>query len=208
VITSLAGTVAALGPDVAVLEVGGVGLAVQCTPATLAGLRPGQPARLATSLVVREDSLTLYGFADDDERRLFELLQSAGGVGPRLAQAVLAAFSPAAVVAAVTSEDVTALTRIPGIGRKGAQRIVLDLKDKIAGMPVAGTGSVGAPPPAREPVWREQLRSALHGLGWTGREIDDGLAAAGPQAEAAAALGEEPDIADLLRSALRSMSRV
>ena len=88
-IASVRGLVAALAPEGAVVEVGGVGLSVQCTPGTLAGLRIGAEARLATSLVVREDSLTLYGFADDDEKHLFELLQTASGVGPRLAQAVL-----------------------------------------------------------------------------------------------------------------------
>src|SRR5438477_11161568 len=93
-IASVRGRVASVAPDSAVVEVGGVGLAVQCTPGTLAGLRIGAEARLATSLVVREDSLTLYGFADDDEKHLFELLQTASGVGPRLAHAVLAVLSP------------------------------------------------------------------------------------------------------------------
>ncbi|MFF1797551.1 Holliday junction branch migration protein RuvA, partial [Kitasatospora sp. NPDC058263] len=83
------GPVAAVSGGTVVVEVGGVGMAVQCTPATAAGLRLGEPARLATSLVVREDSLTLYGFADDDERAVFEILQAAPGVGPRLAQAML-----------------------------------------------------------------------------------------------------------------------
>ena len=121
-IASLHGRVAALGPDGVVVEVGGVGLAVSCTPGTLAGLRPGQSARLATSLVVREDSLTLYGFADDDERSLFELLQTASGVGPRLAQAVLAVHPPEEVRRAVATADIPALTRVPGIGRKGGRR--------------------------------------------------------------------------------------
>ena len=93
-IASVRGQVIALGPDGAVVEVGGVGLTVHCTPGTLARLRVGEPARLATSLVVREDSLTLYGFADDDERALFELLQTANGVGPKLAQTILAVHPP------------------------------------------------------------------------------------------------------------------
>ena len=104
---------------------------MQCSPGTLAGLRPGERARLATSLVVREDALTLYGFATDDERNTFELLQAASGVGPRLALAMLAVLSPDGLRRAVAAEDLTALTRVPGIGRKGAQRIVLELAGRL-----------------------------------------------------------------------------
>ena len=131
VIASVSGRVAAVSPDGAVVEVGGVGLSVQCTPGTIARLQVGEPARLATSLVVREDSLTLYGFADDDERQLFELLQTANGVGPRLAQAVLAIHPPREVRRAVSMGDLTALMQVPGIGRKGAERLVLELRDRI-----------------------------------------------------------------------------
>ena len=116
-IASVSGRVAALAPDGAVVEVGGVGLSVQCSPATIAGLRIGEQARLATSLIVREDSLTLYGFASEDERSLFELLQTASGVGPRLAQAVLAVHQPNVVRRAVAAGDVATLTRVPGIGQ-------------------------------------------------------------------------------------------
>ena len=110
-IASVRGTVAALGPDGAVVEVGGVGLAVSCSPGTLARLRVGEPARLATSLVVREDSLTLYGFADDDERAMFELLQTANGVGPKLAQTMLAVHPPRELRRAIATSDLAALTR-------------------------------------------------------------------------------------------------
>ena len=131
VIAFVSGRVAALAPDGAVVEVGGVGLAVQCTPGTLAALRLGEQAHLPTSLVVREDSLTLYGFADEDERVVFELLQTASGVGPRLAQAMLAVHDPDTLRRAVATEDLAALMQVPGIGRKGAQRIVLELKDRL-----------------------------------------------------------------------------
>ncbi len=130
-IAFVAGRVAALAPDGAVVEVGGVGLSVQCTPGTLARLRVGEAAQLPTSLVVREESLTLYGFADDDERTVFELLQTASGVGPRLAQAMLAVHPPDALRRAVATEDLGALMLVPGIGKKGAQRIVLELKDRL-----------------------------------------------------------------------------
>ncbi len=130
-IAHLTGSVAAVAPDGAVIDVGGVGLLVQCTPGTLAGLRAGERATVATSLVVREDSLTLYGFASEDERNTFELLQTASGVGPRLAQAMLAVLTPDALRRAVAAEDLATLTSVPGIGRKGAQRIVLELAGRL-----------------------------------------------------------------------------
>lgn len=202
-IASVTGPVVALAGDTAVVELGGVGLAVHCTPATLAALRVGEPTRLATSLVVREDSLTLYGFATDDERAVFETLQTASGVGPRLAQAVLAVHRPDALRRAVATEDLLALTAVPGIGRKGAQRLVLELKDRLG----AGSGGVvdlGTPAPAPAAVWRRQLTDALTGLGWSAREADEAVARVAPEAEATA--GGEPDVATLLRTVLRSMS--
>lgn len=215
------GAVAALGPDGAVVEIGGVGLEVQCTPATLAALRVGESARLATSLVVREDSLTLYGFADDDERAVFELLQTASGVGPRLAQAMLAVHSPNALRRAVATEDLGALCLVPGIGKKGAQRIVLELKDRLGvpeprhaldGVEPAGTADQRGGPDAflslpLQRGWREQIHGALVGLGWTAREADEALVAVAPEVDAAAERGETPDIAVLLRSALRALGR-
>lgn len=197
-ITSVRGRVAAVHPDGAEVEVGGVGLFVSCAPGTLARLRVGEPGQLATSLVVREDSLTLYGFGSADERSIFELLQTASGVGPRLAQAVLAVHSPAAVRRAVATEDLAALTLVPGVGRKGAQRMVLELKDRLTGEPLADPARDGAAAP-----WREQLRGALVGLGWSTREAEEALAAVAPEAEGASS----PDVAALLRSALRLLSR-
>ena len=141
-ISHLDGLVCAVAPEGAVIEVGGVGLLVQATPGTLAALRTGERARVATSLVVREDALTLYGFASDDERDVFELVQTASGVGPRLALAMLASFSPDGLRQAIAAEDLAALTRVPGIGRKGAQRIVLELAAAgIARRPGRGHGA-------------------------------------------------------------------
>ncbi|NLU73725.1 Holliday junction branch migration protein RuvA [Streptomyces sp. HNM0575] len=208
-IAFVSGTVAALAPDAAVVEVGGVGVAVQCTPGTLAQLRVGRHAKLATSLVVREDSLTLYGFEDEDARQTFELLQTASGVGPRLAQSMLAVHSPDALRAAVAGGDEKALTAVPGIGKKGAQKLLLELKDRLgepasavaAGLPgqAAGAGQSGG--------WRGQLHSALVGLGYATREADEAVAAVAPQAEAAAADGAEPPVPQLLRSALQTLNR-
>jgi Holliday junction DNA helicase RuvA len=131
VIASVSGKVTAIALDGAVIEVGGVGILTHCTPGTLATLRMGEDARLSTSLVVREESLTLYGFATDDERAVFELLQTASGVGPKLALAMLAVHTPNALRVAVAGADLKALTQVPGIGQKGAQRIVLELKDRL-----------------------------------------------------------------------------
>jgi holliday junction DNA helicase RuvA len=196
VIASVSGTVAALHPTGVVVRVGGVGLAVQTTPGTKARLRVGDEALLATTLVVREDSLTLYGFADDDERELFELLQTASGVGPRLAQAVLTVHTPDAVRRALLTEDLTALTLVPGIGRKGAQRMVLELKDKVVG------GSA-TPATAAQAGWRETLSEALVGLGFGAGDADATvvrLAEAHPDAG-------DADVPDLLREALALLGR-
>ncbi|GHC42557.1 Holliday junction branch migration protein RuvA [Streptomyces cinnamoneus] len=202
-IAFVSGPVAALAPDTAVVEVGGIGMAVQCTPNTLSGLRVGQQARLATSLVVREDSLTLYGFADDDERQTFELLQTASGVGPRLAQAMLAVHTPDALRRAFASGDEKALTAVPGIGKKGAQKLLLELKDRL-GEPVgSSTAAVSAPAAG----WRDQLHAALVGLGYAAREADEAVTAVAPQAEAVAAEGGTPQVGQLLRAALQTLNR-
>jgi len=198
-IASLSGRVATLAPDGAVIEVGGVGITVQCSPGTLARLRSGEATRLATSLVVREDSLTLYGFSDDDERLLFELLQTASGVGPRLAQAILAVLSPAEVRRAVATEDLSTLIRVPGIGKKGAERLVLELRDRI-GTTETG-GSIRATGPAGLPTWRDQVRHALVGLGWSVREAEEGVVAVAAEAEGGA------DVAALLKTAIRTLGR-
>jgi holliday junction DNA helicase RuvA len=201
------GRVAAVQVDAAIVDVGGVGLKIACTPGTLAGLRVGDESTLATAMVVREDSLTLFGFADDDERSLFELLQTASGVGPKLAQAMLAVHGPDELRRAVVGEDLTALCQVPGIGRKGAQRIVLELKDRI-GVPTGGT--LAATPgraAAVEPDWQPAVRGALLGLGWSTREADVALESVAPIAAEQAASGQLPSTADLLRAALRSLSR-
>ncbi|MFE7647803.1 Holliday junction branch migration protein RuvA [Streptomyces phaeoluteigriseus] len=198
-IAFVSGPVAALAPDSAVVEVGGIGIAVQCTPNTLSGLRMGRPAKLATSLVVREDSLTLYGFADDDERQVFELLQTASGVGPRLAQAMLAVHSPDTLRRAVATGDEKALVAVPGIGKKGAQKLLLELKDRL-GAPV-GAPAVGTPVTQG---WRDQLHAALIGLGYATREAEEAVAAVAPQAEAT---GGTPQVGQLLKAALQTLNR-
>lgn len=197
-IASVHGTVLAVRLDSAVLEVGGVGLLVQATPATLAGLRVGQQARVFTALVVREDSLTLFGFADDDEREVFETVQTVSGVGPRLALAMLAVHTPDGLRRAVADEDLAALVRVPGIGRKGAQRIVLELGERL-GVPAAGAG---APAAALSADHREQVVDALVGLGWPQRAAQDAVAAVLDGSSGPVGADEVPGV---LRAALRSL---
>ncbi|MDQ1494490.1 MAG: holliday junction helicase RuvA, partial [Actinomycetota bacterium] len=166
-------------------------------------VRVGEPARLATSLVVREDALTLYGFSDDDERMVFELLQTATGVGPRLAQAMLGVHPPAALRRAVATDDFVALSLVPGIGRKTAQRIVLELKDKLAGANLSD--DVVVLPSGTSATWRESVRGALLGLGYSTREADDAVLAVANDADAMTIDGDRPDVGVLLRTALRAL---
>jgi len=209
VIASVSGRVAAVSPDGAVVEVGGIGLAVQCTPGTIARLQLGENARLSTSLVVREDSLTLYGFADDDERQLFELLQTANGVGPRLAQAVLAIHPPREVRRAVSMADVKALMQVPGIGKKGAERLILELRDRL-GSTTSDT-SLDAPLglPSVTPVapWRDQLTAALMSLGWSIKEAESAVLQLAPVADEQIVANGAVEIAVLLRQALQLLGR-
>jgi len=206
-IAHLNGTVAGVGLDGAVIDIGGVGLRVQCTPDTLATLKPGEPARVATSLVVREDSLTLFGFGTDDERNVFELLQTASGIGPRLALAMLAVHSPEALRRAVAAEDVKALTMVPGIGTKGAQRIILELKDRLGGPSDPAAGHGFAPARRAAPSWREQVTTGLVNLGWSAREAEAAVAAVEADAADAGADAPQPDVATALRAALRKLSK-
>lgn len=210
-IARVEGTVAALRLDAAVVAVGGVGLLVHATPDTLATLRPGGPARLATSLVVREDALTLYGFVDDDARDTFELLQTVSGVGPRLALAVLAVHAPGSLRQAVAAADVDALVRVPGIGRKGAQRILLELADRLVLPPagrsapaaVDGNGAVATPGSVRG-----QVVTALTGLGWTAKQAEEAVAAVTPDGGAGDGQGDSAgDASEVLRAALRRLGR-
>jgi Holliday junction DNA helicase RuvA len=200
-IAQVTGNVAAVGPTSAVVETGGVGLLALCSPGTLAALRVGQRTTLFTSLVVREDALTLFGFATSDEREFFELLITATGVGPKLAQAALAVLSPDELRHAIATENLVVLCKVPGIGRKGAQRIVLELKDKINAVGlVSGLGTPALPGQA---VWRGQVTQGLVGLGWALRDAEAACDEVEPL------LVEQPDLGvpALMRAALLSLAR-
>jgi holliday junction DNA helicase RuvA len=199
-IAQLTGSVAQVGPTSAVLEVGGIGISAVCSPNTVAGLKVGQRATLATSLVVREDSLTLYGFASTDEREFFELLLTATGVGPKLAQAALAVLTPDELRSAIATENLVQLCKVPGIGRKGAQRVVIELKDKINAV-----GHTEVPVQAAQPsaAWRAQVTQGLQGLGWSARDAESACE------EVAHLASEDPhvNVAVLMRAALQSLAR-
>lgn len=193
-INSVRGEVLEIGLDHVVVDVNGLGYAVQATPATLATLRRGEPARLATTLVVREDSLTLFGFTDADERELFLLLQTVSGIGPRIALATIAVLDPEALRRALVDGDLAMLTRVPGIGRKGAERLVLELRDKVD-RPAAAPALTAAPGGCAD-----EVVEALVGLGFTAKPAEQAVAAA---------LADEPgaDAGTVLRAALARLGR-
>ncbi|MDQ4103675.1 MAG: Holliday junction branch migration protein RuvA [Actinomycetota bacterium] len=197
-IASVRGEVLSVDLDHAVVEVGGVGLAVHAVPATLASLRRGEQARLATWLVVREDSLTLYGFADVAARELFVLLQTVSGVGPRLALAMLAVLDPDTLRTALAEGDLTALTRVPGIGRKGAERMVVELRDKVGGLVPTASGSATRGGGAV----RTQVTEALVGLGFAVRQAEQTVDAVLADADPG-----PTDTSDVLRRALTRLGR-
>lgn len=200
-ISSVRGPVLAIGLDHAVVEVGGVGLAVHATPATLATLRRGEQAQLATALIVREDSLTLYGFADTETSDLFGLLQTVTGVGPRLALATLAVLEPDALRQALADGDLKALTRVPGIGRKGAERLVVELRDKVTAAPVAAHQTNGAPTSARV-SGRDHVVEALVGLGFAAKQAEQTVDAVFAESN-----GNGVDTSAALRAALNRLGK-
>lgn len=198
-IASLRGVITHVGLDQVVVEVGGVGMIVHTTPATAAQSRVGAETSLSTTLIVREDSLTIYGFAEAAERALFEQVQKVSGVGPRLALALLAVHSPDEARRAIAESDVKALTKVPGVGKKSAERLVLELQDKVE----APAGSSLPTTAAAQPLSQadEQLTEALTGLGWSQKQAEDAVATV---------RGQQPEgmaVADLLRLALRELGR-
>jgi len=197
VISSVRGEVLSIGLDHVVVEVGGVGLAVHATPATLATLRRGDQGRLATALVVREDSLTLFGFATDEQRELFHLLLTVAGIGPRMALATLAVLDPDALRRALVEREIKTLTRVPGIGPKLAERMALELRDKVDApgpMPVAAVGAATGGPR------RAQVVEALIGLGFPVKPAEQAV-------DSALAAQADADASTLLRTALGGLGR-
>ncbi|PFG16744.1 Holliday junction DNA helicase subunit RuvA [Propionicimonas paludicola] len=199
-IAQLSGRVVAVGGTWVVVELSGLGLKVLCTPATAAGARPGESIRLHTSLVVREDSLTLYGFAEAEERDCFELVQTASGIGPRIALAVVSVFTPSDFARAVNAGNTAAITKVPGIGAKGAAKLVLELKDKVTGLLGAGPTRGLSELPGD---WRDQVCGALEGLGYSTRDAE----AACDQVSGLVEADPDTPVSVLLRAALRTLAK-
>jgi Holliday junction DNA helicase RuvA len=185
-IASVRGEVLDIALDHAVIEAAGVGYRLNATPSTLATLRRGSEARLHTAMIVREDSMTLYAFHDSESRELFGLLQTVSGVGPRLAMAILAVLEPDALCTALVEGNTTTLMRVPGIGKRGAERLIVELKDKVVAPSKDDrpTMVVGGP-------IREHVIDALIGLGFAQKQAEsaaDSVFAADPDVNASTAL--------------------
>jgi Holliday junction DNA helicase RuvA len=185
-IASIRGEVLDIALDHVVIEAAGVGYKLMATPSTLATLRRGSEARLITAMIVREDSQTLYGFPDADARDLFLTLLGVSGVGPKIALATLAVYDAPTLRQALADGDVTALTRVPGIGKRGAERLVLELRDKIGAV---GTGAVATS--VNGHAVRGPVVEALVGLGFAAKQAEeaiDKVMANEPEASTASAL--------------------
>ena len=200
-ISLINGLVRSIHLDKAVVEVGGVGLSVSITQHTSSQLNLGAPVQLFTSLVVREDSLTLFGFLDDESRTTFELVQTVSGIGPKVALAIMGAHTPQSLALAITQEDIKGIEKVPGIGRKGAQRLILELKGKISDF---GSSQQGR---THQPAWREQLSAALISLGFTAKDSDTAI---NEVLATYTERGIDPsvaDLSDLLKQTLQSGRR-
>ena len=200
-ISLINGVVRSITTERTIVEVGGVGLAVSITSQTSSQLNIGAPAQLFTSLVVREDSLTLFGFLDDESRSAFELVQTVSGIGPKVALAILGAHSPQSLAVAIAQEDIKAIEKVPGIGRKGAQRLILELKGKISDFGSSNHKQV------HQPVWREQLTSALISLGFSAKDSDAAISAVIAQYADSGVDAQTVDISELLKAALQTGRR-
>lgn len=192
-IAFLSGVIASNRPGQLIVDVHGVGYLVR----TPSGMQPGPigaEITVHTYLAVREDAMDLYGFANEADRDTFTIMLSVNGVGPKLALAAVDTLGADGVRAAVVAEDVGALTQIPGVGRKGAQKMVLELREKLSGLP-ASSGAIASPAAAANLTARDEARGALAALGYTGTEVEAAIAGADGTAE------------DIIRAALRALAR-
>lgn len=200
-ISLINGIIRSLGQEKVVVEVGGVGLSISITSQTSINLNIGAPVQLFTTLIVREDSLTLFGFLDDESRTTFELLQTVSGIGPKVALAIMGAHSPQSLATAIAQEDVKAIEKVPGIGHKGAQRLILELNGKIL-----DSGNHNKPL-SHQPLWREQLSAALISLGFTAKDSDSAITSVVNNCAEASINPSDIDISELLKRALQSGRR-
>ena len=195
-ISIVTGTVRAIHIDRLIVEVGGIGLSVLVNPATSSSVTLGSSVQLFTSLVVREDSLTLFGFLSEQARGFFELVQTVSGVGPKVALSILSVLTPEDLARAIAQEDVAVIERVPGIGRKGAQRMILELKGKLSDLSASDTYR------GHLPAWREQLTSALVSLGFSPKDSDQAISALVNRMQSDGIDASTVAISDLLKDAL------
>lgn len=200
-ISLINGTVRSISLDKAIVEVGGVGLSLSITQKTSAQLNLGVAAQFFTTLVVREDSLTLFGFLEDGERVLFELVQTVSGIGPKVALSIVSALSPSQLAVAVAQEDISAIEKVPGIGRKGAQRLILELKGKLSDF---GSSTKST---HHQPAWREQLTSALVSLGFSAKDSDVAISQVVSRLAEDGIDAQNLELSDLLKRALSQGGR-
>lgn len=200
-IAQLTGTVLQAGATSFIIDVGGVGYRALTNANTAAAVRVGEVQTVHTSLVVREDSLTMWGFSTPGERDTFELVQTASGVGPKVAAAMLSVFSPGELRHVISSEDARRLTTVPGIGAKGAQKIILELKDKVLLLTDDDDPQPTATP--SDAAWRQQVTEGLEGLGWSSKEAQKACDQVAPLVE------DDPStsIATLMRAALSTLAK-
>lgn len=200
-ISLINGNVRSISLDKAIVEVGGVGLSLSITQKTSALLNVGVSAQFFTTLIVREDALTLYGFLDDADRALFELVQTVSGIGPKVALSIVSALSPSQLGVAVAQEDISAIEKVPGIGRKGAQRLILELKGKLSdfGTTIKSTH--------HQPAWREQLTSALVSLGFSAKDSDVAISQVVSRLAEDGIDAQNLELSDLLKRALSQGGR-
>lgn len=195
-ISILTGTVRSISLEKTIVEVGGIGLSLSITQKTSAQLNLGVSTQFFTTLIVREDALTLYGFLEDGDRALFELVQTVSGIGPKVALSIVSALSPSQLAVAVAQEDISVIEKVPGIGRKGAQRLILELKGKLSDY---GSNTKMA---HHQPVWREQLTSALVSLGFTAKDSDIAISQVVSNLAQDGVDAKDLDLSELLKRAL------
>lgn len=202
-IASLRGTVLSVGLNSAVIECGGVGYAILATPQTLAEMHKGQERHIFTQMVVREDATVLYGFADTASRDIFNTLQSVSGLGPKLALAALSVYTPEDLATRISTSDVKGLQKIPGVGKRMAERMVVDLKDKVnlyAAAPSATNDTVSSAASPATSLVTESVVEALTGLGFTAAQADKAVATV---------IANQPDAStsEALRAALKVLGK-
>ena len=200
-IATLTGEIKSISLDRAIIEVGGVGLSVNLTANAATHLNLGTIVTFHTSLVVREESLTLYGFLTAESKQLFEQVQTVSGIGPKVALAILGALTPHDLAAAIATENIAAIERVPGIGRKGAQRLILELKGKLSDL------SEGTRVTSHQPAWREQLTSALISLGFAPKDSDRAITSIGNELQSDGIEPADLELSELLKRALQSGGR-